>query len=244
MNHNPVISLKNVNFSYGGLKVLDGISLDIAQGEFIGVVGPNAGGKSTLLKLILGLLKPTRGQVSVLGEKPAKARTRIGYVPQYPLFAREFPITVEQTVLMARLGKTRLWGGYTATDKTIAAKALAETETLPLRKRRLNALSGGQLQRVLLSRALACEPEILILDEPTSNLDQRVETEIFDLLKALNERMTIIIVSHDIAFVSAYVGRVACLNRTLVCHEAAHIDGKLLDTLYGTHVHAVEHNHG
>lgn len=243
MTPKPAVSIQNVDFSYGGLKVLNGISLDIASGEFLGIVGPNAGGKSTLLKLILGLLKPTRGKISVLGEKTAKARTRIGYVPQYPKFAHEFPITVEQTVLMARLGSTRLWGGYTPADKTIAAKALAETESLPLKKRRLNSLSGGQLQRVLLSRALACEPEILILDEPTSNLDQRVETEIFDLLKSLNERMTIIVVSHDIAFVSAYVGRVACLNQTLVCHEAAHIDGKLLDSLYGTHVHAVEHSH-
>ncbi len=243
MTPESVIQLEHVNFSYSGQPVLIDINLDIKKGEFIGVVGPNAGGKSTLLKLILGLLKPTSGRVTVLGDRPVVTRRHIGYVPQYPRFARDFPITVEQTVLMARLGMTKWWGGYTAADHRAARQALLETETADLQHRRLDSLSGGQLQRVLLSRALACEPEILILDEPTANIDQRVETEIYDLLKRLNERLTIMIVSHDIAFVSAYVDRVACLNQTLMVHHAAHIDGNLLDQLYGTHVHAVEHLH-
>ncbi len=239
----PAISLQGVNFSYGGIAALENIDLTVQRGEFIGVVGPNAGGKSTLLKIILGLLKPSSGTVAVLGLPPEQGRRRIGYVPQYPRFARDFPITVEQAVLTARLGQTRWWGGYTRHDKALAHEALRRTETDSLSKRRLDTLSGGQLQRVLLSRALACEPDILILDEPTANIDQRVETEIFDLLKKLNEEMTIIVVSHDIAFITYYVTRVACLNRTLMCHETAHIDGKLLDQLYGTHVHAVEHRH-
>jgi len=144
---------------------------------------------------------------------------------------------------MGRLGKTRWWGGYTQKDKDIAKRTLRETEMETHAQRRLNTLSGGQLQRVLLSRALASEPRILILDEPTANIDQRVETDIFDLLKQLNKRMTIIVVSHDIAFVSYYVHRVACLNKTLICHQAAHIDGNLIDELYGSHMHAVEHQH-
>ena len=243
MNTSPAIELSNVSYRYGATVALENVDLTVQAGEFIGVVGPNAGGKSTLLKIVLGLLKPAKGKVRVLGTSPVAARKRIGYVPQYPRFARDFPITVEQAVLMARLGQTRWWGGYTRQDKVLARQALQETETDNLLKRRLDTLSGGQLQRVLLSRALACQPEILILDEPTANIDQRVETEIFDLLKRLNERLTIIVVSHDIAFISFYVSRVACLSRTLMCHDTAHIDGNLLDQLYGTHVHAVEHNH-
>ncbi len=238
-----IIELEEVSFSFGGPAVLEKISLQIDEGEFIGVVGPNAGGKSTLLKLILGLLKPTQGKVRVAGKRPELARRQIGYVPQYPRFTRDFPITVEQAVLMGRLGKTRWWGGYSAKDRNIAMQTLRKTEMEVHAQRRLNTLSGGQLQRVLLSRALASEPHILILDEPTANIDQRVETDIFDLLKLLNKHMTIIVVSHDIAFVSYYVHRVACLNKTLICHHAAHIDGKLIDELYGAHMHAVEHQH-
>ncbi len=240
----PAIELSSVSFRYGEMPALENVSLRVEQGEFIGVVGPNAGGKSTLLKIILGLLKPDRGTVRVIGQTPEQGRRQIGYVPQYPRFSRDFPITVEQAVLTARLGRTRWWGGYSHHDKHLARAALERTETANLAKRRLDTLSGGQLQRVLLSRALACEPKILILDEPTANIDQRVETEIFDLLKTLNEQMTIIVVSHDIAFITYYVTRVACLNRTLMCHDTAHIDGRLLDQLYGTHVHAVEHRHG
>lgn len=238
-----IIELKNVSFSFGGPTTLEHINLQINEGEFIGVVGPNAGGKSTLLKLILGLLKPTQGIVRVAGKHPVLAHRQIGYVPQYPRFTRDFPISVEQAVLMGRLGKTRWWGGYSRKDKDIAMRTLRETEMEAHAHRRLNTLSGGQLQRVLLSRALASEPRILILDEPTANIDQRVETDIFDLLKQLNKRMTIIVVSHDIAFISYYVHRVACLNKTLVCHQASHIDGKLIDELYGAHMHAVAHQH-
>jgi len=239
----PIIELAEVSFSFDGPAILEKINLQVDEGEFIGVVGPNAGGKSTLLKLILGLLKPTQGTVRVAGKRPELARRQIGYVPQYPRFTRDFPITVEQAVLMGRLGKTRWWGGYTSKDRQIAMRTLHETEMGIHANRRLNTLSGGQLQRVLLSRALASEPRILILDEPTANIDQRVETDIFDLLKQLNKRMTIMVVSHDIAFVSYYVHRVACLNKTLICHQAAHIDGKLIDELYGAHMHAVEHQH-
>lgn len=243
MSKAPTIQLENISYSYGGPAVLKDVSLDIQDGEFLGIVGPNAGGKSTLLKIILGLLKPARGKVRIHGKKPEQAHEYLGYVPQYTRFARDFPITVEQAVLMGRLGRTRWWGRYTQEDKRLAHKALVETECSDLAKRKLDTLSGGQLQRVLLSRALATNPDILILDEPTSNIDQRVETDIFDLLRVLNERMTILVVSHDIGFISAYVNRVACLNRSMVVHETAHIDGNLLDELYGGHVHAVEHQH-
>lgn len=238
-----IITIDNVSFSYGSLPVLQRVSLQVHEGEFLGIVGPNAGGKSTLLKLVLGLLEPQAGTIRVLGKKPQRARKAIGYVPQYPGFARDFPVTVEQVVLMGRLGKGRMFGAYSLADRQAAMQALREVEADNLARRPIGALSGGQLQRVLLARALVGEPAILILDEPTANIDMRMENDIFDQLKALNERMTILVVSHDIAFISHYVHRVACLNRTLVCHQTDSIDGQVIQDLYGEDVHMIAHAH-
>jgi zinc transport system ATP-binding protein len=237
------IEISDLSFAYGDLEVLEAVDLKVARNEFIGVVGPNAGGKSTLLKIVLGLLQPQRGRVVVLGTTPVKARKKVGYVPQHPTFPRDFPISVVQTVLMGRLGVTKPFAGYAAADLASAARAMRETEIDHLSNRRLNTLSGGQLQRVMLARALVSRPELLLLDEPTSNIDTRLESEIFDLLRDLNARMTIVVVSHDIGFISGYVGRVACLNRTLVCHETETIDGRTLHELYGSDVHMVAHRH-
>ncbi|WP_295883900.1 ABC transporter ATP-binding protein [uncultured Thiohalocapsa sp.] len=248
----PAIDIAGVHFAYGEVPVLEDVSLTVAAGEFLGIVGPNAGGKSTLLKLILGLLKPSAGRIRVLGEPPRRARRHIGYVPQYPGFARDFPISVEDVVLMGRFGLGaglgsglggRL-GPWTRNDRAAAAAALDEVEALDLRRRQIGTLSGGQLQRVLLARALVGEPNLLILDEPTANIDQRLEGEIFELLAQLNRRLTIVVVSHDIAFISAYVSRVACLNRTLVCHATDSINGRIIEDLYGEHVRRIQHAHG
>jgi zinc transport system ATP-binding protein len=243
MAESPAIELNQVSFSYGGAKVLEQISLEVPHGEFLGIVGPNAGGKSTLLKLVLGLIQPQAGKITVLGRSPQRARKRLGYVPQYPAFARDFPVTAEQVVQMGRLGAGKLLGGYSRRDREIASRVMAETETTNLAGRRIDTLSGGQLQRILVARALASEPGILLLDEPTANIDMRVENEIFDLLKLLNERMTILVVSHDIAFISGYVHRVACLNRTLICHKTEDIDGHTIQELYGEDVRMVAHHH-
>lgn len=239
----PAIDVRGVAFSYGGAPVLEDVDLRVADREFVGLVGPNAGGKSTLLKLVLGELQPLRGSVTVLGKAPAAARSQIGYVPQYPQFTRDFPITVGQVVLTGRLGTGPMLGGYRRVDRQVARRVMEETEITGLAGRQIGALSGGQLQRVLLARALACEPRLLLLDEPTANIDMRVENEIFDLLKLLSARMAIVVVSHDVAFVSGYVRRVACLNRTLMCHETAAIDGQLISELYGADVRMVEHRH-
>lgn len=244
----PAIDIAGVHFAYGEVPVLEDVTLSVAPGEFLGIVGPNAGGKSTLLKLILGLLKPSAGRIRVLGEPPRRARRRIGYVPQYPGFARDFPISVEDVVLMGRFGLRSGLGGrlgpWARADRAAASAALDEVEALDLRRRQIGTLSGGQLQRVLLARALVGEPKLLILDEPTANIDQRLEGEIFELLAQLNRRLTIVVVSHDIAFISAYVSRVACLNRTLVCHATDSIDGQIIEDLYGEHVRRIQHAHG
>lgn len=246
-----VIELQEVTFSYGASPVLERIALQVDEGEFLGIVGPNAGGKSTLLKLILGLLDPQSGSIRVFGKPPGEARSRLGYVAQYPSFPRDFPITVEQAVLLGRIGvRPRIgWLGafspvvYTKSDYRAVRRALLEVEADDLQQRQIGSLSGGQLQRVLLARALVGEPRILILDEPTANIDQRLESEIFDLLKQLNSRMTILVVSHDLAFVSSYVTRVACVNRTLICHHTDTIDGQVIQDLYGENVRMVAHKH-
>ncbi len=239
---NPIIELEDVSFAYDiGPPALEHITLRVEEGEFLGLVGPNGGGKSTLLKLVLGLLRPASGTVRVAGGAPREARRAIGYVPQYVRFAREFPISVEATVRMGRLGRTRLMGGYRAADRQAAQQAMTETDVLDLRQRPLGTLSGGQLQRVLVARALAGDPRILILDEPTANIDMRAEAEIFDLFKLLNQRMTIVVVSHDIGFISRYVTRVACLNRTLLCHQPAPIGTEMIGRLYGMAVQRIPH---
>ncbi|WP_246296707.1 metal ABC transporter ATP-binding protein [Allochromatium humboldtianum] len=246
MPDSPVIRVESVSFSYGETLVLERIDLSIVAGEFVGLVGPNAGGKSTLLKLILGLLEPQSGRIRVLGRPPREAARAIGYVPQFPSFPRDFPICVEEVVAMGRIGLGSRWplGWSSRADRAAARQALAEVEAADLARRPIGQLSGGQLQRVLLARALVGEPRLLILDEPTANIDQRAENDIFDLLAELNRRLTILLVSHDIAFISEYVSRVACLNRTLACHGTSAIDGDTIQHLYGGHVRQVEHRHG
>jgi zinc transport system ATP-binding protein len=248
---NPVIDIQALNYSYGSVPTLSDIDLQVAEGEFLGIVGPNAGGKSTLLKLILGLLQPQSGAVKVLGHTPGAASKLLGYVPQYPSFPRDFPITVEQVVQLGRLGQGQessrwqsLWPGRVSNADRVAVKrALDEVEAGAIAKRQIGSLSGGQLQRVLLARALVGDPRILILDEPTANIDQRLEGEIFDLLKAINARMTILVVSHDVAFISRYVSRVACVNRTLICHRTEAVDSTVIQELYGKNVRIIAHGH-
>ena len=240
--NDTVIRLDNVWFRYEELSVLEDICLTIRDKDFLGIVGPNGSGKSTLLKLILGLLSPQQGTVEVFGTSPVEARLKIGYVPQFATFDRNFPINVLNTVLQGRLGKTRALFGYRREDREAAREALAEVEILDLEQRPLTALSGGQLQRVLIARALACNPEVLILDEPTAHIDPKVEEGVFELLKRFNERLTVLVVSHDVGFITRYINRVACLNRRLVCHPAAELTGKMIEELYGGPLKVVQHD--
>ena len=237
------IKIENVSFSYGEVPVLEEINLTIEPEEFFGLIGPNAAGKSTLLRIILGLLKPDRGRVTVFGKPAGHEHARIGYVPQYPSYSSNFPITVAEVVALGRIGIKRGGGRRRAEERGLVQNALRAVEIEGIAQRQVNTLSGGQMQRMLIARALAGAPEILILDEPTANIDVQVEEDIFALLREHNSHMTIIVVSHDIAFISGYVDRVGCLNRTLVCHEIETISGKTIEELYGMPVKMIHHVH-
>lgn len=237
------ISVRGLSFSYGGPLVLQDIDLDVKPGEFIGLVGPNGSGKSTLLELILGLLSPTRGSIEVCGTSPLQGRSCIGYCSQFASFSRDFPITVEEMVMLGSLDAGSPLGGFRAAERAAADTAMTATDVAELGRRRLSSLSGGELQRVMIARALAGRPAVLILDESTANVDHHAGEEIFHLLRSLQENMTIIVVSHDIGFISSYVDRVACLNRVLEVHSVSEIDQDVLERLYGDHVAVIDHAH-
>jgi zinc transport system ATP-binding protein len=242
MTEIPVIELKHVSFSYDGFSVLEDVNLTVEEHDFLSIVGPNGGGKTTLLKLILGLLKPASGTVRVFGQNPVKARSRIGYMPQYSSLDPLFPVTVMDVVLMGRLGNGKLLGAYKGTDKKAAAEALQELEVYEMKNRPFSALSGGQRQRVLIARALVSNPELLLLDEPTTNIDAVVENELFDLLNQLNKKITIALVTHDLGFVSSYVKRVACVSRRVVVHPTSEITGEMINEIYGCDVQMIRHD--
>jgi zinc transport system ATP-binding protein len=242
MNALPAIKIENVSFAYNGFRVLESVNLVIYERDFLSLVGPNAGGKTTLLKLILGLLKPTSGSIQVLGLPPAKARSRIGYMPQHANLDPLFPVSVLDVVLMGRMGNGRRFGFFGKSDREKAEEALRKVELLDVRNRSFSDLSGGQHQRVLIARALVTEPDILLLDEPTSNVDAAVETELFELLNRLNKKMTVVLVTHDLGFVSGYVKRVACVNRKVVVHATHEISGEMINELYGSEVKMVRHD--
>lgn len=243
VTRNPVISIENMSFRYGPQPVLEEITLQVEPQDFVGLIGPNGGGKTTLLKIILGLLTPQQGTVRLYGLPPVRGRRFVGYVPQAVHFDRDFPISVMDVVLMGRLRHAPRLGGYRADDREAAEEALVQMEVQDLRRRTLGELSGGQIQRVLIARALAGRPQMLALDEPTANIDSRFQQEIHEILKRLNERMTIILISHDLGFISSYVNRVVCLNRRMLCHPTTQITGEIIEELYHGHVNMVRHGH-
>lgn len=236
-----VVELEHVHAGYGNEDVIKDVSLSIREGEFLGIIGPNGGGKTTLLRVILGLLKPRTGKVRVFGLPAEKAHGRIGYVPQYSSIDPQYPIRVMDVAMMGRLGRIGLRPFYSKEDKTAAANALEYVGMLSESKTHFSNLSGGQKQRVLIARALATEPEILLLDEPTASVDKSMEENIFELLKELNRKVTIVLVSHDIGFISSYVKKIACLNRTLIYHDAKELTPEMLQAVYECPIDIIAH---
>ncbi len=236
------IFIKDLCFSYVGHPVLEDVNLSIPQGDFVSVVGPNGGGKTTLLKLVLGLLRPSQGEVRVFGAPPEQARPRIGYMPQQAQLDPQFPATVMDVALMGRLGHGRTFGPYSKKDKEIVSGALDQVGLYDLRKKAFSSISGGQRQRLLIARALACQPDLLLLDEPTANLDQVMEGDLYELLQTLNQRLTVVMVSHDIGFVSEVVKSVICVKRKVLMHPTTEITGEIINEIYGSPMRMVRHN--
>ena len=211
----PLIECDQLSVELGGVQVLDRVTLSVSEGDFLGIVGPNGGGKTTLLRVILGLEKYSAGKVNVFGRVPGNSSRRIGYVSQRLFFDRDFPISVRNLVLMGRLSKKKLFQHYNHVDREKADEAIYTTGLDKLVDRCIGELSGGELQRALIARALAGEPELLLLDEPTASIDPQMKTTIYDLMERLKERLTIVLVSHDTAIIGRYVKRIVSLNVTL-----------------------------
>jgi zinc transport system ATP-binding protein len=242
MKEEIVIAINDVSFRYGREPVLESVTIVVRRYDFSSIVGPNGSGKTTLLKLLLGLLPPATGTISVFGKAPEKARRHIGYMPQYIHLDMKYPVTVTDVVMMGRL-KGNLGLRFSKKDREIASRALEEVRLQDLSDRSFNELSGGQRQRVLIARALACEPDILLLDEPTSNMDPEVEEALFTILSDLNKRMTILLVTHDLGFVSQVVKSVICVNRRVVVHPTTAINGAMINEIYGGDLRMIRHDH-
>ena len=237
----PAIEMKHIYFAYEKTPVLEDITFTLKQGDFLGIIGPNGSGKTTLLKLMLGIIKPDRGDIKVLGKAPHHVSHRIGYVPQNIDFNITFPISVLDVTLMGRLSRSRIGRWYSGEDFPKAEDALRKVGMWKHRRASIGRLSVGQRQRVLIARALATDPEILFLDEPTASVDLEFGTNLFDLLHQLNEKVTIITITHDVGVISRHVKSVACVNRSLVFHSDKHISAEMIDAAYQCPVDLIAH---
>jgi zinc transport system ATP-binding protein len=220
VNHShTIIKLEKVSFSYSLEEVIKDITLEIHKGDYVGIVGPNGGGKTTLLKLMLGLVKPTEGKITLFDKdiKDFKSWSRIGYVPQKTYIEMNFPVTVEELVAMGRFGKRGLFHFPTKEDKEKTLQALTQVDMIDYKSRQINNLSGGQQQRVFIARALATEPEIIFLDEPTVGVDVKTQKQFYTLLRKLNKELnlTLVLISHELDVVSHEATEIGYVNRTL-----------------------------
>ena len=239
----PIIEIRDVNFAYrSGEPVLENVSLTVTRGQSGCIVGPNGGGKSTLLKLMLGLLVPDSGTVRIFGKDPVSARRSIGYMPQYHQLDAAFPASVMEVVLMGRITPRTIFG-YCKKERLAALDALTELGIADLAERSFAGLSGGQRQRVLIARALAGEPQLLLLDEPTANIDPGAEEQFYATLDDLRKKMTVITVSHDLGFVNRQTDLVICVNRQVNLHQAADFTSQAIDEVYHHHVGIIKHDH-
>ncbi|HNX25829.1 MAG TPA: metal ABC transporter ATP-binding protein [Phycisphaerae bacterium] len=238
------IEVKNLDFGYDSSQlVLQDVNFHIESGDFVSIVGPNGGGKTTLVLLLLGLLEPTRGDIRILGLPPYEARGKIGYLAQRIALDMNFPVSVLDVVRMGCADRAGFFGVFGGEDRNAAIEALAAVGMSKFAGRNFSALSGGQRQRVLIARAIAPKPEMLLMDEPAASLDVQVGSEFYELLGRLNKDMTIITVSHDMAFVSEYVKTVLCVHGRVAVHPTEKWDERMMDELYGGPVRRVRHEH-
>ncbi|MFC1567563.1 metal ABC transporter ATP-binding protein [Thermodesulfobacteriota bacterium] len=229
--NNTIIEIRSLWYTANRQAVLKNVNLEIQAGDFTAMIGPNGGGKTTLLRIMLGLLKPNKGTVRVFGKPPLEVSHRIGYVPQDIHINQRFPISALDVVLMGKLEPGKRWSRHSDNDRLAAHEALEKMEMGVYCKRKIGELSGGQRQRVFIARALVTKPEILFLDEPTSSIDTKGQAEFYGLLKELNKEITIVVVSHDLLMLSNYVKSVACVNQSLHYHDQTKVIGENLETI-------------
>lgn len=233
----PLVEIREMCYTYANQDILHDINLSIFEGDFVSVIGPNGGGKTTLLKLILGLLKPTRGTIRINGQIPGSHTASIGYVPQHVNHNLGFPATALDVVLMGKHDPAhRLRRRINEADRQHALTILDKLGIADCAGRKIVALSGGQRQRVLIARSLISDPNILILDEPTASIDTKGQSEFYEMLKKLNKDLTILMVCHDLLMVASYAKSIACLNRRLHYHPSFSSSDEVLDIFYSCSV--------
>ncbi len=241
-NTEPVIEISGLDFSYNPHQpILSKVNISVEQFTSTCIVGPNGGGKSTLVKLILGLLRPDRGRVLLLGGPPEVTRSQVGYVPQYAKFDPLFPVSALDVTLMGRLdGRPKR---YCRADYQAAHQALAEMDMDSHAQTSFAELSGGQQQRVLIARALTSAVKLLIMDEPTASIDAQVEGSLMEILQCLSRRMAVILVTHDLGFTSKFFQSVICVHGQVHIHPTSEINGKIIQDMYGSDLQMIRHDH-
>jgi zinc transport system ATP-binding protein len=225
-----ILELNSVFAGYNDDVVLNNVSFEIFDDDFIGIIGPNGGGKTTLLNVILGLIKPFQGSVTFYDDIRTERNNKVGYLPQLNKIDSKFPITVKEVVLSGLIYGSICIGRYTKAEKKRADETLKRLGIYNLAKITIGELSGGQVQKVLLARAIISSPRLLILDEPNTFVDNQFEGELYEILKELNEEMAIVIVSHDVGTISSYIKTIACVNKDLHYHKSNKISEEQLAT--------------
>lgn len=237
-----LVTLHDVGVGYDGVHVLEHVNLSVGERDFLGIIGPNGGGKTTLVKAILGSI-PHSGEIRFAPELSERTgRPLIGYLPQQPVFDRSFPISVTEVVLSGLQAVKGFSRRYTAADRDRAAELLEMTGIAATARRPVGEISGGQMQRALLCRAIIAEPRLLILDEPANFVDNRFENELYKLLQRLNERMAVVMVSHDIGTITSVVKEIVCVNRTVHRHRSNVITEEQLQN-YNCPIQIISHGH-
>ena len=233
------VEINNLSIKYNEQLVLNDINFSIEENDFVAIIGPNGGGKSTLLKVILGILTPNTGEVKVFGKEPKKARDLMGYLPQNLDFDRDFPINVFETVLTGRYHG--LFKNYTKEDREVVLHALKDVEMQDFKDRQISKLSGGQMQRVFIARAIVREPKLLIMDEPMASIDPEMQNSFYELMSRLKDKMAIVLVSHDVGAVSTHVDKIACLNQKLFYHGSVENSANGLEEIYNCPIELISH---
>ena len=236
-----VIKIEHVSAKYVAKEVLKDVSLTVFENDFLGIIGPNGGGKTTLLRILLGLLKPAEGSVTYYKDGNQQNEINMGYLPQYNYIDKKFPISVDEVILSGLGKKKRTLHPFTNEQHEQVKQTMAYMGLEELAKRSVGTLSGGQLQRVLLARAIVSKPDVLVLDEPNTYIDQHHQEQMYEMLADLNKSCAIIITSHDVGTILENVKNVACVNRTLHYHSVNEMSEEMLETNSGCPIELIAH---